>query len=187
MKPEREMLSPPQLAEKASFGAGAVEKDWFAVYVWSNQEKLVERHLQARDIESYLPVQTVSKRWKNRTTVTLEIPLFTGYVFVKIARSQCSKVLEIPSVHSIVGNGREALALPRAEIEALRAGLKDRQVESHPFIKVGEMARIRTGAMAGLKGVIVRVNAQLRVVLSVDAIARSIAVHVSAEEIEQCS
>lgn len=172
------------LVQEMDISAEAQSQDWFAVYVWSNQEKVVERHLHMRDIETFLPLQTVYRQWKNRVTAKIEIPLFTGYVFVKMSRRQCAKVLEVPAVHSIVGNGRESLALPKDEIEALRTGLKDREAEPHPFIKVGELARIRSGPMAGLKGVVIRVNSQLRVVLSVDAIARSIAVHVSAEELD---
>ncbi len=162
-------------------------KNWFAVYVWSNQEKAVEHHLRMKEIETFLPLQTVLRRWKNRVTAKVELPLFTSYVFVKIARTQCTRVLEAPRVHSIVGNGREALALPEAEIEAFRLGLSERQADPHPFLNVGTMARIRSGALAGMKGVVVRVNSQLRVVLSVDAIERSIAVHVTAEELEPCN
>jgi transcription antitermination factor NusG len=159
---------------------------WFAVYVWSNQEKTIDRHLRMKGIETFLPLQTVLRRWKNRVTAKVEIPLFTGYVFVKIARTQCAGVLEVSRVHSIVGNGRESLALPESEIEALRLGLQERQADPHPYLKVGVMARICSGPLTGMKGVVVRVNNQLRVVLSVDAIARSIAVHVTADELELC-
>jgi transcription antitermination factor NusG len=76
--------------------------------------------------------------------------------------------------------------LPEAEIEALRLGLQERQADPHPYLKVGDMAQIRSGALKGMKGVVVRVNNQLRVVLSIDAIARSIAVHVTADELELC-
>ena len=172
---EREILLPE-----------APSRNWFAVYVWSNQEKTIDRHLRMRGIESFLPVQTVLRRWKNRVTAKVEMPLFAGYVFVKIARTQFSSVLEVSQVHSIVGNGREALALPEAEIEALRLGLQERRADPHPYLKVGDMARIRSGALTGMKGVVVRVNNQLRVVLSIDAIARSIAVHVTADELELC-
>jgi len=160
------------------------QRIWIAAYVWSNQEKSIERQLRMRDIEVFLPVHTVTKRWKNRTTAKVELPLFPGYVFVKIPRNETVRVLEVSLVHSIVGNARGALELPHEEIEALRTGLQQRMVEPHPYLKIGNTARIRSGALAGMKGVVVRVNDQLRVVLSVDAISRSIAVHVTAEDLE---
>jgi transcription antitermination factor NusG len=156
------------------------------VYVWSNQEKTAELHLRLRGIETFLPLQTVLRRWKNRVTAKVETPLFPGYVFVKIWRTQCVRVLEVPAVHSIVGSRREAFALPQAEIEALRLGLQERRADPHPYLKVGDVARIRSGALAGMKGVVVRVNNQLRVVLSIDAISKSIAVHVTADELDLC-
>lgn len=170
-------LSGPRVMPQAS---------WFVAYVWSNQEKEAERHLRMRDIETFLPLYAVKRKWKNRVTAKLELPLFPGYIFVKIARTRCVKVLEVPQVHSIVGNGREAIELPAAEVEALRAGLQEGKVDPHPYLREGVRARIRSGSLAGMEGVIVRVNDQLRVVLSVEAIARSFAVNVSAEELEFC-
>jgi transcription antitermination factor NusG len=161
-------------------------RNWFAIYTLSNQEKKAEQHLRMREIETFLPTHAVTKRWKNRMTVTTDVPLFTGYIFVKIKRTDSSRVLEVPCVHSIVGNGREALALPNEELEALRLGLQHRQADPCPYLKVGEMARIRSGALAGLKGIIVRKDGQLRVVLSIDQIMKSIAVHVTADEVEMC-
>lgn len=162
----------------------AAPANWYAAYVYSNHEKAISQHLQMKGIESFLPLQTVTKRWKNRVTVKVELPLFPSYVFVKIARTQCARILEVPRVHSIVGNRREATVLPEFEMDALRQGLRERQAEPYPYLKAGDRARISSGALAGMVGVVVRINSQLRVVLSVEAIARSIAVHVSADELE---
>lgn len=161
-------------------------RKWFALYTASNHEKKIEQHLRMKEIESFLPLYTVTKRWKNRTTAKLELPLFAGYVFVKIERTESARVLEVPMVYSIVGNGRAALPLPDAEIEALRAGLHQRQVDPHPYVKVGSRARICSGALAGLEGIVVRKDAHLRVVLNIDLIMKSVAVHVTADELEPC-
>lgn len=161
-------------------------RQWFALYTGSNHEKRVEQHLRTRNIESFLPLYTVARRWRNRTTAKVQLPLFPGYVFVKIARTESVRVLEIPMVHSIVGNGREALALPDAEIQALRSGLHLRQVDPCPYVKTGVRVRIRSGPLAGLEGVVVRKDARLRVILSIDLIMRSVAVQVNAHEIESC-
>jgi transcription antitermination factor NusG len=172
-------------------GTHAVEREaaqeWFAVYTSSNHEKKAAQQLMLREIETFLPTHRVTRRWRNRVTAKLEMPLFAGYLFVKVARSQCASVLSVPLVHSIVGNGREAIALPDQELELLRLGLQQRQVDPYPYLKVGEMARIRSGALAGLQGIIIRKDDQLRVVLSIDLIMKSIAVHVTADELEACS
>lgn len=159
---------------------------WFAVYTASNHEKKVQQHLQMRDVESYLPLYEVTRRWKNRTIVKLQLPLFAGYVFVRIARAESARVLAVPNVLFIVGNGHEAMPLPDDDIDTLRSGLHLRRVDPYPYTKVGARVRIRSGPLAGLEGIVVRKDEQLRVVLSLELMRKSIAVHVSADELEPC-
>jgi len=162
------------------------QRNWFAVYTVSNHEKKVQQHLHISEVETFLPLYKVTRKWKNRTTVKLELPLFSGYVFVRIARTESARVLAVPNVRFIVGDGRKALPLPDQEIETLRSGLRLRQVDPYPYAKVGGRVRIRSGPLAGLEGIVVRKDDKLRVVLSLDLIRKSIAVHVRAEELEPC-
>ena len=159
-------------------------RNWYALYTASNQEKRVEQHLRMKGVEVFLPLYTVTKRWKNRTTQKIELPLFTGYLFARIALNERVRVLEVPTVVSIVGSGRELLPLPDAEIDILRAGLRLRQVDPYPYLRIGNRARIRSGPLAGLEGVVIRKDGHLRVVVSVESIMRSFAVHVYADELE---
>ena len=82
------------------------------------------------------------------------------------------------------GTGGEAAPLPEAEIEALRIGLPLRRVEPHPLLKVGQRARIRSGAFEGMEGVVVRKKNSFRVVLTLDTIMQSFAVEVDGKELE---
>ncbi len=161
-------------------------RSWFAVYTASNHEKTVQQHLRVREIETFLPLYAVTRKWKNRTTVKLELPLFSSYVFVRIARSENASVLAVPNVRFIVGDGRRSIPLPDEDIEILRSGLHLRQVDPYPYVQAGVRVRIRTGPLTGLEGMVVRKDDQLRVVLSLNLIRRSVAVHVSAEELEPC-
>ena len=161
------------------------EPKWFAVYTNSRHEKRVDQHLSLREIEHYLPVYRVQHKWSNGLKVTLDLPLFTGYIFVRIQRKERVRVLEVPGVLAIVGGtGGEAAPLPEAEIEALRIGLPLRHVEPHPLLKVGQRARIRSGAFEGMEGVVVRKKNSFRVVLTLDTIMQSFAVEVDGKELE---
>jgi transcription antitermination factor NusG len=108
-------------------------------------------------------------------------------VFVRIALTERVRVLEVPAVVSLVGNGRAPLPLADAEIDMLKTGLRLRQVDPYPYLKVGNRARVRSGALAGLEGIVVRKDDRLQVVVSIDAIMRSFAVHVHADELEPCA
>jgi transcription antitermination factor NusG len=140
--------------------------------------------LAQRQIETFLPLYRTTRQWKKSRPVILELPLFPTYVFVRIAREARGAVLGVPGALSIVGSGREPWPLPDLEIEALRSGLLERKIEPHPYLNVGERVRIKAGVMAGIEGVLVRKKNDFRVVLSLDAIMRSVAVEVDADDIE---
>ena len=160
---------------------------WFAVYTTPRHEKAVARHFEFRRIESFLPLYMEMHRWKNGCRVNVEQPLFPGYIFARIGRRDSTQVLSVPGVLLIVGSGREPLALPDFEIEALRSGLHLRKFEPHPYLVVGEKARIKSGSLAGMVGILARKKNSLRVVLTLELIMRSVAVEVDADELERVS
>ena len=160
---------------------------WFAVYTTPRHEKAVARHFEFRRIESFLPLYMEMHRWKNGCRVNVEQPLFPGYIFARIGRRDSTQVLSVPGVLLIVGSGREPLALPDLEIEALRSGLHLRKFEPHPYLVVGEKARIKSGSLAGMVGILARKKNSLRVVLTLELIMRSVAVEVDADELERVS
>jgi transcription antitermination factor NusG len=143
--------------------------------------------LTERRIENFLPLYRTSRQWKKSAPVVLELPLFPAYVFVRLARQARGTVLGMPGVLSIVGSPKEPWPLPDFEIEALRRGMKYRRVEPHPYLKIGERVRVKAGAMAGIEGVLVRKKNELKVVITLDAIMRSVAVEVEATDVEPIS
>ena len=161
------------------------ETNWFAVYTASRHEKSVAQHLTQREIEFYLPLYRSARKWSDGSKVTLELPLFPGYLFVHIKRSERVRVLNVPGALAVVGGtGREPIPLPEGTIDALRAGLQVRAAEPCPLVTVGQRARIRSGALAGMEGVVVRKKNGFRVVLTLEHIMQSIAVEVAADDLE---
>jgi len=169
------------------FSAADTLPQWFAVYTTPRHEKHVSELLADRQIEAFLPLYRATKQWKKSRPVVLELPLFPTYVFVRIDRHARGCVLSTPGVMSIVGSSRESWVLPDLEIEALRSGIQERKIEPHPYLVVGERVRIKAGVMAGVEGVLVRKKNELRVVLSLDSIMRSVAVEVDGNDVEPVS
>jgi len=157
---------------------------WFALYTTPRHEKHVSEMLAQRQIETFLPLYRTTRQWKKSRPVDLELPLFPTYVFVRIAREARGAVLSMQGVLSIVGSGREPWPVPDPDIEAIRLGLQMGKIEPHPYLTVGERVRIKAGVMTGVEGILVRKKNDLRVVLSLDAIMRSVAVEVDADDIE---
>ena len=158
---------------------------WFALYTTARHEKRVAEHLGHRQIECYLPLYKSDRRWSDGSRVTLELPLFPGYIFVHIRRSERVKVLSVPGALTVVGGtGGEPAPLPDATIEALRTGLSLRPAQPHPLVTAGRRVRIRSGALAGLEGIVVRTKNGIRVVMTLEHILQSCAVEVDLEDLE---
>ncbi len=160
------------------------EPRWYAAYTCVRHEKKIAEQLERRDVESFLPLYETVHRWKDRR-VRVELPLFRGYVFVRIALKDRLQVLEIASVARLVGFNGHACALADEEVEALRNALaRQLRAQPHPYLSVGRRVRIKGGPLAGLEGILVRKKGSLRIVLSIDLIMRSIVVDVDAADIE---
>jgi len=160
------------------------DKRWFAVYTTCRHEKRVAQHLQQRDIDYFLPIYRTQHRWKDGSKVMLDLPLFPGYVFVRINASRRVGVLEVPGVVSLIGSGSRPAELPDFEVEALRAGLDPTKAEPHPLVMVGQRVRIRSGALAGVEGIVVRKKSGFRLVLTLSLLMQSIAIEVDGDDVE---
>jgi transcription antitermination factor NusG len=170
--------------DAAQPAAAASAAQWFAVYTACRHEKRVSELLLEREIETVLPLYKISRQWKKRAAVVVELPLFPCYLFVNISRAARGKVLGVPGVLSIVGAPNEPWPLRAAEIEALRLGSKMEKVEPHPFLNVGERVRIRNGPMSGIEGILKRRKNGCRLVLTLEVIMRSVVLDVDANDIE---
>jgi transcription antitermination factor NusG len=157
---------------------------WFAAYTTPRHEKHVAEMLADRNIETFLPLYRTVRQWKKSSPITLEIPLFPCYLFVRIRRTARGTVLGLPGVVSIVGSSKEPWPLPQLEIEALRLGAQAGKVEPHPYLRVGDRVRVKAGSMAGVEGILVRRKNEMRFVLTLEAIMRSVSVEVDANDLE---
>lgn len=160
-----------------------LEPRWYAAYTCAQHEKRVAAELGMREVEHFLPLYSSVRRWKDRR-VTLELPLFPGYVFVRLALRERLRVVQIPSVVRLVGFNGLPTALPDEEMEILRTGIcQSLRAEPHPFLTVGRRVRIIRGPFAGLEGVVKRKKSGMRVVVSLELIQRSVAVDVDATDL----
>jgi transcription antitermination factor NusG len=163
---------------------GVQAPHWYAIYARPRHEKRVHEHLSYRNVESFLPLYRDLHRWKNGCKHLIELPLFPGYLFVKIGQRQRVQVLEIPGVLSFVGTKAEPVHLSDFEIETLRSGLHLKKFAPYRDLVVGEKVRIKAGPLTGLAGVLVRTMNGLRVVLTLEMINQSVAVELDVSDVE---
>jgi transcription antitermination factor NusG len=159
---------------------------WYALQTRARHERTVEHRLRERGVATFLPLVTEIHRWSDRRK-KIQFPLFSGYLFVRVAPSKVDivRILRTEGVFNFVGSRGEGTPIPEAQIGAIRA-LLDGQLawSSHPFLKIGQRVRIKSGALYGVEGVLVSRSGDATLVISVDAIQRSLAVRVEGYEVE---
>jgi transcription antitermination factor NusG len=155
---------------------------WFVLFVRTNQEKITASRLDHLQIKHFLPCFRSLRQWKDRR-VTLEVPLFPGYVFVHLQHAERMRVLTLPNVLYFVGAGSSPAVVTDEEIAWIGRGLQSGNAVPHECLHEGERVVITSGALAGLKGILVRRMNNTRVVVSLDSIGRGFAVEVDIESV----
>lgn len=173
-------VSSPAYPSMAPFGAETANAQlhWHAVYTCSRHEKTIARHFEERGITCFLPLYQAIHRWNKRCS-RVSLPLFPGYVFVRVNSSDRSLPLRVPGVLHYVGLGTAPCIIEDEEIEGLQKILINaKEVGPHPYLSAGQRVQIAAGPLAGLSGVIQRTKAGNRFVVSVETLKQSIAIEI---------
>jgi transcription antitermination factor NusG len=161
-------------------------ESWYAVQTRARHERVVFQRFRDKGLTTFLPLVTEVRRWSDRQK-TLEIPLFSCYVFVRIMNTNEDRlrVLRTNSVFDLVGVARQGTPIPDEQIDAVRTIVEERvNWQSYPFLKIGQRVRIRSGALDGVEGILVARNGRESLVVSVELIQRSLAIRIDGYSVE---
>ncbi|MGH9453799.1 MAG: hypothetical protein ACRD2O_07505, partial [Terriglobia bacterium] len=87
---------------------------------------------------------------------------------------------------SVVSFTGQAAEIPEQEIESIRRATESNLcIEPYPFLKCGDWVRVKTGALAGVEGFLVRKKSIFRLVLSVEMLGKSAALEVDGASVER--
>ena len=175
------------LFEQPAFAAvvDSKQEQWFAVHTNSRHEKVVAQEATEQGITTFLPLVKQVRQWSDRRKV-IESPLFTCYVFVKILpeHQQRLKVLQINGVLRFIGL-HGGIPIPEEQIEAVKMVVEQElPVCSHPFLKIGQRVRVRSGALKGVEGILTGRAGERTLVVSLDAIQRSLSIRIEGYDVE---
>lgn len=160
-----------------------LDRRWICIQVRSGCELRSALGLKDRGYESFVPVFEQKRQWSDRTKI-VQVPLFTGYVFLRFNATNTHPVITVPGVIRFVGTAGVPTPIEDAEIAALqltvRSGLACGPCD---FFQVGQEVQIRSGPLASLRGKIVRFKNKQRLVLSVNLIQKSVFVEIDGYEV----
>ena len=158
-------------------------KPWVALVVRPRAERNAERGLTNAGIETFVAWHGVRRRWSDRIK-TIEENLLPGYVFCRSGFGERMIVMRQPGVERMVRFDEKPAQIPDEEIQSLRHAISSGlPLGPWPFLKAGERVRIERGILSGLEGTLVRDSSTWHVVVSVNALYRSVAVEVDRDMI----
>ena len=171
-------------AGAAATGEAAVVRagNWYALWTHVHCEQLVHEQLVQKGFNAVLPTIEV---WSRRRGVRrlISAPMFPGYLFLRgsIDKSSYIEVSKCRGLVCMLGERWDRLTtIPDDEMQAIERVSEARQpVLPYPYLKEGQRARITSGPLTGVEGILVETRPeQGMLVLSLHLLHRSVAVAV---------
>lgn len=158
---------------------------WCALYARHQHEKTIATLLSNKGFRVFCPTYVSVHRWSDRKK-QITLPLFPGYVFFVDQAERRLQVLSTPGVHTILTIGKSPAVIPEDQIEAIRKAVDSPfRVSPHPYLKTGDLVRVKSGPLVGIEGVVSREKDIFRVVISVEMLGRAAAVEIDASIVER--
>lgn len=156
---------------------------WYALRTKSRHEKLVRNQLDKQGIEPLLPTVKRLSQWKDRKK-EIEVPLFSGYCFVRFSQQDKMPVQRVTGVVEIVGSGSRPEPIPEEEIEALRRLMTTvLPYDPHPYLHEGMKVEVIRGPLQGIHGILLRKEKRHRLVIGVHLIQQAAAVEIDVNDV----
>lgn len=156
---------------------------WYAVRTKSRHEKVVRDQLSTQGIEPLLPTVKRLSQWKDRKK-EIEVPLFSGYCFVRFAQQDKLPVQKVIGVVEIVGSGSRPEPIPEEEIDALRRLMTSvLPYDPHPYLHEGMRVEVVRGPLQGVHGILLRKEKRYRLVIGVHLIQQAAAVEIDVADV----
>ncbi|MBI1782462.1 MAG: UpxY family transcription antiterminator [Sphingobacteriales bacterium] len=117
------------------------DKKWYAIYTKPRWEKKVNQLLTEKGIDTYCPLNKVSRQWSDRVKVVHE-PLFKSYVFTRISPEEMTNVRMTSGVLNFVYWNSKPAVVKDKEIELIKRFLDEydnvelEEIEIKPSQKV---------------------------------------------------
>lgn len=162
------------------------QAQWYAIRTRSRHEKMVSEQLEQQGIESFLPLMKSTRKWTDRVK-EVELPLFSGYTFVRTVFSSPERlrVLKTHGVAGFVGCNNVGVPIPDSQIQDVRMLLaNDVPCQEHPYLRVGQRVRVRGGALDGVEGILSVQNDDQSLIISLEPIQRSLSIRIQGYTVE---
>lgn len=163
-----------------------MEKNWYVLQSKPKNELKVYKQLVNKDIEVYLPLIDTIRYWSDRKK-KIQVPLFPGYLFVYGDSNERYKAIsDTPgAIRYIMYQKRHAI-ITEEEINFIRLSLQEPErvkIEDANLIE-GDFVEIVHGIFKGLKGYIVQLRGNYKLMVSIVEMNTTFSVQLSNSEVK---
>jgi transcription antitermination factor NusG len=134
-------------------------------------------------------MMTVPSRRRDRKGL-IEVPLFSGYLFVNadLTIDSYHRIIRVPGVVRLLSLGGRCLPVPLETVQSIQTMVASGQAYyPWPYLEKGMRVRIMEGPLEGATGVILaRRDKKRRLVISVELFRRAVAVELNDDALEPC-
>ncbi len=160
------------------------EARWCCLYTRPRHEKSLAWVCEREGASCYLPLRTAVRQYRSGRKER-QLPLFPGYLFCRADPEQR---------HTLKGHKNLLSLLDVYDQEGLLADLREvhkafaasQELQTVPYLKVGQRVQITAGPFRGISGVVSDLRSRFRVFLNVAFINQSVPLEVDARSVEAC-
>jgi len=135
-------------------------KKWLVIYTRPKWEKKVDHILKHQGINSFCPLKVVQSKWADRWK-TVELPLFTSYVFVNVSLKE---ELMVRQTHGVINFiyflGKPAVIRDNDMQQFMDILTKNPEAEmlnTHQ-LNAGDRVKIKQGVLCNQEGSILKID-----------------------------
>jgi transcription antitermination factor NusG len=158
---------------------------WYIIQTRSRFEKKCFNLLSLQGISVFLPTQKVKRQWSDRIKV-IEIPLFSGYIFIQFKEKDRYTILNTSGIVRFVSFCGVYASLNEKQIDTIRKleKLETSIVVVDIDLFNGQQVLITSGPFKGLAAKIVHHNGKGKLLLAVESIGQGVLLEIGRTKIE---
>jgi transcription antitermination factor NusG len=160
------------------------QKRWYIFYLCSRSEKKVYHDLTNRKYEVFLPLVKEMKVWRNRQKKIVEIPLFSGYIFVNVFEDEIYRIVRLPKVVKFLLCAGKPSTLSNDEVDSIRQMINSKRnicVENQ--CRVGDQVEVISGPLVGYQGILIKEKGKCQFGIQLDKMNHTMLIEINENEI----
>ena len=162
------------------------ERHWYVIQTRPRYEKKVNEQIQAKGIETFLPLILTIRKWSDRKK-KVTIPMFSGYLFVHANEEERQRAIQetVGALRYIFYRNKAAIVSEK-ELENIQLSLKDpeRFKIENTNVKRGDLVKITGGLFTGMEGIVTEIRGSYKLTVNIIELSMSLNIILNSNEVK---